>query len=134
MEARDLTVMTDINKTLAEILTVPEAKDWVNKADALQDYAKKSGATLEGQNHYAELGVRFRRKEGELLIQLKEDGKLKQGGDKKSKSPETTLILSDMNISRDESSQAQTLAKMPVEKFEETICLTAPFHSSYNNL
>lgn len=58
---------------------------------------------------------------GEVLIQAKETGEIKQGGDKKSNSADSSLILNDVGISHNQSSTAQRLAKLSEEVFEQRI-------------
>jgi hypothetical protein len=68
------------------------------------------------------------RRAGELLQQMaKEGGRQKRGGDRKSKSTNTSLIpsLSDLNISPDQSSKWQ-LANVPKEQFEAALAEPEP--------
>jgi len=69
--------------------------------------------TVEAQNTDAErraceIRLRAERKAGQLLAKT-----IKKGGDKKSKSAETTSILKPLGISKDQSSQWQKLGAMP---------------------
>jgi hypothetical protein len=117
---------------IAECQEVDEAKEIHDKAKALELYAK------EAQNYEAELramDVRIRAAEraGALIAEGQKNGTIvTHGGDRKSKSPAPTLILdskpapkslSELGISRDQSSQWQQLAGIPAKELEEHLPL-----------
>jgi len=53
-----------------------------------------------------------------------------QGGDRRSKLRDATLILSDLGISRDRASRAMQLADVPGQDFEEVLARSAlPLYS-----
>ena len=60
---------------------------------------------------------------GEVLILAKESGEIRRGGDKKSSSDGSSLKLSDLGITHDQSSITQQLARLPDDEFEERIAL-----------
>jgi hypothetical protein len=77
------------------------------------------------QNHCAEIKLRAERKAGDLLKKQKETGERDagMGGDRKSQSSTTTVKsnLKNLGITKDQSSQWQTIASLPEEVFEEHI-------------
>lgn len=58
---------------------------------------------------------------GEVLILAKETGEITHGGDRKSKSSDSILKLSDVGVTLNQSSTAQQLAKLSEEVFEQRI-------------
>jgi hypothetical protein len=90
-------------------LEVDEVKDIRDKAMAMQVYARQALNT-EAERRAAEIRMRAERKMGQLL-----DDELKDGRPEKV-SPRSTL--SDLGITRDQSSQWQRLGRMTDEEFE----------------
>lgn len=100
---------------------VDEVKDIRDKALAIQAYAKQA-KNLDAERHAAEIRVRAERKCGELLA---EQPKAK-GGETYHASPTGSITLpvqtlSDLGISKRQSSEWQQLAAVPEEHFEEAI-------------
>ncbi len=107
---------------LAEIKTVDDAKKLIDLSEAARVYAKQVELGLEAQNHAAEIKLRAQRRAGEILLKMKEKGERQsQGGDRKSKYQPDTLKLSDIEISKLDSSRWQQIAALPEKKFEEYI-------------
>lgn len=66
--------------------------------------------------------LRAERRMGELLMATAVTGeRAGRGGDRKSKSSGATLKLSDLDVSKNESSSAQRLAALPEEVFEQIV-------------
>lgn len=63
--------------------------------------------------------MRAERRAGQLLAGMNRDKG--RGGDRKSQSRPTTVKLSDLGITRDQSSKWQKLAAMPKAKFEQAL-------------
>ena len=99
---------------LAEVNSVQDAKEIVDTAQAAEIYAKKVLKSEEAEMYARAIKLEAQRKAGEFL---KEE--IQQGGDRRSKSSHTTLKLSDINVTRDQSSNWQKLADIPEDKFEE---------------
>jgi hypothetical protein len=68
--ANALATLPAISRALAEIATVPEAKDLRDKAAALCRYAKESRQSLEIQNRAAYVKLLCERKAGALLLEI----------------------------------------------------------------
>lgn len=116
-------------RALAECKSVDEAKAWADKAAAMQAYQRMAGdKTLEVDA--AEIRIRAERRLGELIADQKNTVGLNQGarisgsvgGANRGESAVVTndhrLKLSDVGISKDQSSRAQKLAAVPAAVFE----------------
>ena len=103
--------------------TVSEVKTIRDQAEALRQYAKQQKLSLEMQNNCAEIRIRAERKAGELLLDMDKN----QGGKCEHKSYlsfEATgkpPRLSDLCISRNQSSRWQSIASIPDMQFDERI-------------
>jgi len=135
-------------RAVAEAYRVDEIKDIRDKHIAIQEYARVS-KNFVMEKQALEIRMRAERKGGELLIQLKEEGKRHQKEENRKvvekpkvaeivaeipKSPDATSQnpqptppisvipkLADLGVDKYLSAQMQKLAKMPEEKFEEHI-------------
>lgn len=120
-----LTHYENAKTALAEYTKVDDIKDFRDKAVAVQAYAKQANDyDLERDASIAR--VRAERRAGELLRDMdKAQGVLKQG-DKLPQSPATTTgeqpkTLSEMGLTKDQSSKWQKLADVPEDVFEKAI-------------
>ena len=96
---------------------VDEVKDIRDKALAIQMYAKQA-KNLDAERHAAEIRVRAERKCGELLREMP---KAKGGNPNLSSASTGCSTLSEIGITRDQSSTWQKLASVPQSTFEEAI-------------
>ena len=96
-------------RTLAELKTVGEAKDFRDRMQALQAYLKQSGFCLQAQNDAAELKLRAERKIGDLLAETVENHR-------PAKVSHDVTVLPD-GISRMQSSRFQRIASVPEKVF-----------------
>jgi len=104
---------------LAECQRVDEVKDIRDKAEAMAAYARQAKDT-ELIQWATEIKVRAERKAGEMLRDGRKSGeRASSGGDSKKESPPPTL--SDIGITRDQSSRWQSLAGMSEEHFETAV-------------
>ena len=103
---------------LAEAHRVDEVKDIRDKAEAMAAYARQ--AKDQDLIKYAtEIKVRAERRCGELLRVTAASGERNTGG--KPSKDATVSTLTDMGLTRDESSRYQQLAAMPAEHFETAV-------------
>lgn len=106
-------------RALAECKAVDEVKDWRDKAQALQAYAKQA-KNKQLEVDAAEIRIRAERRLGQMLRDSAEAGERQtRGGDAEAKSSLPTL--GDMGVSKDLSSRAQAIASIPDEEFEATL-------------
>lgn len=104
---------------------VDEVKDIRDKAMAIQMYAKQA-KNIDAERHASEIRVRAERRCGELLAEMpKAKGAAGNPGGQGAKivqSPNgTTQTLSDLGISKRQSSEWQKLAAVPEAQFEESL-------------
>ena len=109
-------------RALAECKAVDEVKDWRDKAQALQAYAKQA-KNKQLEVDAAEIRIRAERRLGQMLADTpKNTGAAGVGPiavvSVDSNSPPT---LGEMGISRDLSSRAQAIASIPEDEFEATL-------------
>jgi hypothetical protein len=90
-----------------------QIKNVRDQAEAVRAYVRSARLGLEIQNYAAEVKLRAERKAGKVLAECK-----LWGGDRRSKSHDATLKLSDLGITRDQSSRWQLEASVPDSQFE----------------
>src|SRR6266699_3433548 len=104
-------------RLLAEVRSVDDAKAIHDFAEAARVYARQARLGLEAQNDAAEIRLRAERKLGELLAALpKQDG----GDAARARSQAATEVpprLSDLGISKSQSSRWQAIAAVPEPVF-----------------
>ena len=102
--------------------SIDEVKDIRNKAEAFRAYAKQAHLSLGMQNKCAEIKVRAERRAGELLGEMEKN----PGGDPR---PNNIMLLgppklSEIGISKIQSSRWQQMASIPESVFEDHIAET----------
>jgi hypothetical protein len=106
---------------IAAAYAVDEVKDIRDKAVAIEVYAKQAH-NIEAERQACEIRLRAERKCGELL---REREKAKPRGSNQhedvSRDPTHPRPLSDLGITRDQSSQWQKLATVPADLFEREL-------------
>jgi len=115
-----LTLYENAKQALALLTSVDEVKDIHIKAKALQRYAfEAKDPTLI--DHATEVRLRAERRAGELLRDMKDSGERETGGRPENSRSQTTVTLKDLEITRDQSSRWQNLAKLDEQAFEERV-------------
>ena len=117
-------------KALEKAATFGEVKKIRDKAEALRQYARQSGESLEMQNRCAEIKLRAERRAGELLEPINKGRPKKMYHDDTFSLPQ----LSQMGISRLQSSRWKTIAKLPEPLFEQHIAETKEKHEELTSL
>lgn len=109
-----LATISEACRILATCTDLSEIKEIKNKAEAVRQYLKASGESLEAQNKAAEIRLRAERRAGELLATMdrREQGRVSSKGN-------TTLplSLSDIGITKIQSSRWQLAATVPEKSF-----------------
>lgn len=101
---------------LSEAKTLVDVKDIRDRAEALRVYSKQAKDSLEIQNACAEIKLRAERRAGEMLAETITLGRPEKGN--------TVLPLSEVGISKIESSRWQRIALIPETAFESQITST----------
>ena len=108
-------------KALEEATTLPDITTLIDQADVLKMMAKKVGLSQEAQNDWAEYKLDAERKAGAIIKKLKEDGEIAPGQPKKNGNEEVPYsdrtILSDLGVTKNQSSNWQKLADLPEEEY-----------------
>ena len=112
-------------RALAEAHRIDEVKQIRDKAEALRQYIRQQGESLEMQNQAAEIKLRAERRAGEMLRETE----LQDGGDAmRARSQDVTEVLrprlEDLGISKMQSHRWQTEASLPDEDFEKYVAET----------
>jgi DNA N-6-adenine-methyltransferase (Dam) len=104
---------------LAEATRIDEVRSIVDRAAALAEYGRRSKDTRLLRDA-TRLRFDAERKGGALLRKMAAEGArdLGRGGDRKSRSFQTTVKLDDLGVSKDQSSKWQRLADLPADKYE----------------
>jgi uncharacterized low-complexity protein len=121
-----LTYYQSAKQALSMYKSVDEVKEYRDKAKAVEQYAKE--ANDHDLEHDAALArIRAERKCGELLRDME---KAKRGPDKNGNgqrsqqtTPEQSKTLSEMGVTKDQSSKWQKLANIPEAEFESAVSL-----------
>jgi len=108
--AQTLVKWDRLRQEVEEAHAIDELKDIRDQAEALRQYAKRRGESLDMQNKMAEITLRCSRRMGEMLPTLITHG---------TKSHD--VILSDLEITPNDSSRWQTIARLPEDTFEQHI-------------
>ncbi len=123
-----LAIYQQAKQALAEYKTVDEVKEFRDKAVAVEAYAKQAN-DYELEHDAALARVRAERKCGELLRDMEKAKGTDRGGrtskidgrrELPSNSPKT---LSEMGVTKDQSSKWQKLANIPDDEFEEAVTM-----------
>ena len=101
-------------QALAEATTVPEVVAVRDVAEAARAYARSAHLGLELQNQAAEIRLRAERKAGGLISSMEHMGR---GGDRKSSNAMLLDQLSDLGITKMQSTRWQQLARVSEELF-----------------
>jgi len=119
-----LTFYDNAKQALEKAVRIDDVRKIKGMSKAAQSYAAEMhDNTL--RNNAAEIQERAERRMGELIVKMRASGELDdgKGGDRKSASSRTTLILTldDLGISRDESARCQLLAGVSAEELEKAL-------------
>ena len=107
---------------LQAAISVDEVKDIRDKAEAMAAYARQA-KDIELVQWATEIKCRAERRAGQMLVEMpKNTGVLKVGTNLPQSHDTTTApTLSEMGISKDQSSRWQKLSAIPEDKFEEAV-------------
>lgn len=121
-ETSSLIIFSQASKMLSEADTIQKVKELKNLALTAADWAKRKGLGEEAIRYAKSYALEAERKLGEMLLQTE---RAKPPGDNQYKKQDRLShvteapTLSDLGITKTESSDAQNLASVPVEEFEQ---------------
>ena len=121
--SRDLSIYDNAKHWVAQYESVDEVKEYIDKAAALEEYARRAN-DWHMEHQVARARVRAERRCGELLAVTE---KSKPGPQPIDRSSHTTDLLDkpktlkEIGLSKDQSSQYQQLAKVPEKEFEDRL-------------
>lgn len=107
-------------QALAIATSIDEVKEIRDKAEAMRAYTKQVGDSHEMQNQCAEIKLRAERRAGEMLGEME---KHKGGRPSENQSHDATS-LSNLGITKSQSSRWQQVASLPEKDFEEHVAKT----------
>jgi len=120
------TVLTHFDRARQELelaSSIDEVKKIRDQAEALRQYARQQKLSLEMQNRCAEIKIRAERRAGDILVDMEKN----PGGQAEHESylshdgTGSAPKLSDLGISRNQSSRWQSIAGIPERHFEERV-------------
>jgi len=124
-----LIIFTKAALMLAEADTIQKAKELKNLALTAADWAKRKGMGEEAIRYARSYALEAERKMGEMLT----DKNLRQKPGEYQKSQDVTFdpkpSLADLGLTKNESSRAQKLSRLPREKFDEILTGEIPLVS-----
>ena len=119
-ESKSLALLTDATRMLAQCRTMQDAKRLVDVASAAQVYARKARLGEEVIAYAHEIKIEALRLLGGMLQATERaKGALKQGPVVPQENHGDVPTLSDLHLSKKESSVAQRIASLPEEEFEK---------------
>ena len=117
----ELTLYDKAKTAIAEYKTVDEVKNFRDKALAISQYAREA-KDYDLEHGAAVARVRAERKCGELLAEMDmAKGNQHVNSARSQRTTEQPKTLTDMGISKDQSSKWQQLAKVPDKEFEDAL-------------
>lgn len=113
----ELTKWNEARTAIEKCKSFDEVKNIRDKMEALRQYAKQAGESLEMQNNISEIKLRAERRAGEMLKESEiTSGRPKNNGDTMS-----PFRLCDIGIHKKQSSRWQRIASIPEPLFEDKI-------------
>jgi hypothetical protein len=127
-ETTSLATIAAATRMLGEARTLEDLRLVRDVAEALKTYARAHDLGVEAMNYATEIKLRAERKAGELLTAMATSGERRTHDDglseQVSEGATPALSLTDLGISRDQSSDWQAIASLAEPEFEAHIAET----------
>lgn len=109
-------------RAIAEARTIDEVQDWIDKAAAVREYTRRI-KNRQMEIDAIEIRIRAKKRRGELLLDLKDRGQIREGKPKLSTGDDSLPVftLKDLGISKDDSAEDQKIAKIEGDAFERLV-------------
>ena len=120
-EPRGIALVSQARRDLEEASTINEAKTIMDKAALAKVLAKKAKLGLEAQNEAAEVNIQAQRLLGRLIREGQESGEIASNKTGRPDKCNTVVHLSDLGISRNESSRSKKIESIPEEELDAKI-------------
>lgn len=123
-DSQELIQIERASQALAEARSIDDIKTIRDQAEAIRQYQKAQGASLEVQNSAAVIKLRTERRLGELLVEMEEQGVRRgRGGNQIANFHRGSLLptLSDLGITDKQSHRWQREASVPEPVFEQYV-------------
>ena len=120
-QPRDLVLLTQAQRVLAQASTVDEVKELRDKAAAVRAYVQKARLGRHLVIEAALVRMRAERRLGEMLgeARLANSAPGNQHTDPKERKRPEAVLLKDLGITKNESSRSQRIAELPDATFEQ---------------
>lgn len=124
-ESGSLAIFSRAAQMLAEADTIQKTKELKSLALTAADFARRKGMGEEAIQHCRGYALEAERRMGEMLAAAELNrgtagqGRPKKGGNAIEPPKDETPTLAELGVSKRESSEAQALASLPIEAFEE---------------
>jgi len=139
MSETSLAIFSRGSQLLAEANTIQKAKDLKDLALTAADWARRKGMGEEAVQYARSYALDAERKMGQLLLEAPKAKGVVTAGSSKGQSgrvtggnmvkpPVSPPTLRDIGLTKRDSSQAQKLARLPEEKFQEVKSGTMKLH------
>lgn len=121
----ELVKLSEATRLLAECATIDEAKHIHDLAEGARIYAKMSGQALAAQNSASEIKLRAERRMGDMLKEMDlRPGRRWPSDNSTHMGTIKNPTLSDLDISKKQSSRFQQVASIPDPDFEQYLAET----------
>ncbi len=109
-------------KALEQITDISTLVDMRDKAEAIRQYLKAAGQSLQDQNTAAYVKLSAERRIGTLITNMQDAGELAERGDMETQRRDgVSHCLEDLGLTRKQSSRHQREASLPEERFEALV-------------
>ena len=122
-EPRDLVLLSDVQRALAQAQSVDEVCQLRDRAAAVRAYARKAKLGQDILFNAATIKLRAERRLGEILQQTElakaSPGNQHTQADPMSPDKDLPVTLKELGLTKSESSRSQQIAELPEEAFEQ---------------
>lgn len=120
-QSAEIALLDEAREAIERATTVGETKEIADRAEAVRTYAKRVTYGDLLAEYALQIKLRAERKGGLLLRQIKAGGGLPEGQPSPENGPARGPYLSDLGISKNQSSAWQKIAAIPEDEFEQAV-------------